>query len=92
MRLLFEALPILAAMFALVLSCRRPLITQCPHVRLSACIGALSAVLLIVAQTSWSWSVSVGHNVGEDIANVIWTVFNLTVMLGICYAATKGSK
>lgn len=92
MRLFFEALPIFAAMLALVLSFRRALVTKDVHVRNASFMGAASAVLLIVAQTSWSWSVSVGNTMGENFANHIWTVFNLVVMLAICYSTVKASK
>lgn len=92
MRLFFESLPILVAMFAVVFAAKRALLTRCKHVRRASFMGAVCAVLLIAAQTSWAWSVQNGNNIGEDIANHIWTIFNIAVMATLIYISVKATR
>lgn len=92
MRLLFEALPIFLAMFALILSFRRALMTDKGQVRVACLLGALCSVLLLIAQTSWAWSVSQGDLTGTDLANCVWTIYNSVVMAAICYTTARAFK
>ncbi len=92
MRLVFESLPILAAMFAIVFAGRRALITKDTPTRITSILGIICAAIMIAAQTSWAWTLSKDGLLGTDFANMLWTVFNLLVMLTIIYAALKAAK
>ena len=44
-------------------------------------IATINAVILMLAQTSWMWSISVGEQFATTFADLLWTVFNTSVML-----------
>ncbi len=92
MALLFESIPMVLALFAVVFAARRGLLTRDRHVKRIACMGMMCAMLMLVAQTSWAWSVFAGNRMGEDYANVLWTLFNTLAMVTIIYASIKGTK
>lgn len=77
----FEALPVLLAIFAVVFCSRK--YTQERHYRdRFGLIGAvIASILLTIAQTSW-WVASLEERLEDTIfANYVWTVFNTIVML-----------
>lgn len=87
MRLLFEAVPILLAVISLVCSFVRLITTECRQEKYIFSVTTLSALLLILAQSSWAWSVSHNNTVGEFWANNVWTIFNTLAMIAhILYA------
>ena len=78
----FEALPVLLAIFAAVF-CSRRYSQERRHRDKVGLIGAVVAsILLAIAQTSW-WVASLVEKRLEDtiFANYVWTVFNTIVML-----------
>ena len=78
----FEALPVLLAIFAAVF-CSRKYTQERRHRDKVGLIGAvIASILLAIAQTSW-WVASLVEKRLEDtiFANYVWTVFNTIVML-----------
>ena len=78
----FEALPVLLAIFAAVF-CSRKYTQERHHRDRFGLIGAvIASILLTIAQTSW-WVASLVEKRLEDtmFANYVWTVFNTIVML-----------
>ncbi len=92
MPLLFESIPMVLALFAVVFAARRGLLTKDPHIKRIACMGVMCATLMLVAQSSWAWSVWMGNLRGEAFANYVWTLFNTLAMATIIYASIKGTK
>ena len=92
-RLFFEAVPIFAALVAIIVCGKRAILTSCPRVRTVSLMAVASAVLMIAAQVSWSWTLFIkGDVLGTELANVMWTVFNTLVMVTFAYAAQWGEK
>lgn len=80
MRTLFESIPILLAVLSMFYSIRAALLTEKNKDRYIFLTTALSALLLILAQSSWAWSVSHQYPIGQLWADNIWTIFNTLVM------------
>ena len=77
----FEALPVLLAIFAAVFCSKRYAQERRYRDRIGL-IGAVAAsILLTIAQTSW-WAASLVEKRLEDtiFTNYVWTVFNTIVM------------
>lgn len=90
-RLLFEALPVLLAVVA-IFTCGHRVITmpaRRAHDRLVYVGMLLCAALLIVAQSSWTYTLLNGGIMGTDAANVIWSLFNTTTMAVFVLAARR---
>lgn len=81
MRHLFEIIPIILACIAAVSCAMRVTKDRRKHDRWGMLLGSISAILLIIAQTSW-WAgfVLAGSLQGTWWANAIWTVFNTLTM------------
>lgn len=91
-RIFFEAIPVAIAFFTVILGTFKALTLTEPETQKSSWLFVLSAVLLIFAQSSWSWTLFVKNDIlGTDFANVIWTVFNTVVMISMVYTI-KGFK
>ena len=89
-RLFWEALPLLAGLAATLICGHKALTTLTHSVRVRSIWAVICAVLLIVAQASWSWTLFVkGDLLGTDAANVVWTMFNTLVMAKFIYTAAK---
>lgn len=80
MRTLFESIPIFLAVLSMFYSIRALLLTEKNKDRYIYLTTAFTALLLILAQASWAWSVSNNHSIGEFWANNVWTIFNSLVM------------
>ena len=92
-RLFFEAVPIFAALIAIIVCGKRAVMTSCHRVRIASWLAVSCAVLMIAAQVSWSWSMFVkGDVLGTDLANLMWTMFNTMVMVTFAYAAQWRDK
>jgi hypothetical protein len=77
----FEFAPIALAFVAAVLCGRKYSQTRRQQERLVCALGVVCAVLLMFAQSSW-WATyrMQGLGIGTDIANHVWTVFNVLTM------------
>ena len=92
-RLILEALPVLLA-FVAIFACGHRVITIPPrrtNDRLVFVGMLICAALLIVAQSSWTYTLLQGNLLGTDTANVVWTVFNTTTM-GVFVLAARRLK
>jgi len=95
-RFWFELAPVFLAVFAAVI-CSVRASSEVGRLRWFFTLATVSSVLLILAQTSW-WSVLVFElksavpYIDDDIANMIWTVFNTTVMVSFIVSAFDKSK
>lgn len=78
----FEALPVLLAIFAAVFCSRKYTQERRYRDRLGLIGAVIASILLTIAQTSW-WVASLIEGRLEDtiFANYVWTVFNTIVML-----------
>jgi uncharacterized membrane protein len=78
----FEALPVLLAIFAAVF-CSRKYTQERRYRDRFGLIGAvIASILLTIAQTSWWVAALIEHRLEDTIfANYVWTVFNTIVML-----------
>lgn len=92
-RLIFEALPIIAAMFTLIIAAKRAMLTDHNSVRLTASLYVVCASLLIFAQSSWSWTMFIKRDIlGGDVANIVWTSFNILTMLTMAHTIKGEDK
>lgn len=90
-RLLLEALPVALAFFA-VFACGYRVITmpaRRSHDRLVYAGMMVCAALLIVAQSSWTYTLLKGDLLGTDTANVVWSLFNIATMSVFILAARR---
>ena len=79
LKALFEALPIMLAVMAVILAFRAYPKQRRGTDRATMVLIILASALLVTAQTSWWHTVLVLQtSVGEDFANVLWTLFNIT--------------
>lgn len=88
MLFVFEMLPVVLAAIAVVL-CSLRYSSECKRAtRIPMLMGAVSGLLLIVAQTSWWSSIRIeGLPFGTMFADGIWTLFNSIVMACFIYIA-----
>ena len=92
-RIFFEAVPIFAALIAIVICGKRAILTSSHTVRVSSTLATASATLMIAAQVSWSWTLFIkGDVMGTELANIMWTVFNTMVMVTFAYTAQWREK
>lgn len=89
MRLLFESLPILLAAMAIVLCFHKALTTRRMHDRVVCYAMIACSVVMIIAQSSWTYTVLKGGLEGTDINNVLWTIFNAGVMSVFIFSARR---
>lgn len=78
----FEALPVLLAIFAAVSCSKRYAQARRYRDRIGLVGAVFASILLTIAQTSW-WVASLIEKRLEDtvFTNYVWTVFNTIVML-----------
>ena len=78
----FEALPVLLAIFAAVFCSKRYAQERRYRDRIGLVGAVFASILLTIAQTSW-WVASLVEKRLEDtiFANYVWTMFNTIVML-----------
>jgi len=95
-RFWFELAPVFLAVGAAALCAVRASI-EAGRLRWFFTIATVSCVLLILAQTSW-WSVLVFElkevvpYVDDDIANMVWTLFNTLTMIAFIISAYDRRK
>jgi hypothetical protein len=86
MRYIFESLPIILAILAIFSAFNCLIKTSDKNIKIAMYMMIFSSVTLIIAQSSWSMSVFImGSTVGTDIANYIWTIFNVSTMVTFAY-------
>lgn len=79
---LFELVPIALSILATILVFQKAKSTRRDHDRSVMVLAFMSCVMLLVAQSSWWVTVVVdGSLEGTGWADVVWTLFNSTVML-----------
>lgn len=88
-RLVFEMLPILLAIVAIFACGYKILTIRRNHDRLKYILMILCSILLIIAQSSWTYTVLKGEIYGTDIANIVRTLFNSLVMLTFIFSAKR---
>ena len=95
-RFWFELAPVFLAFGAAALCAVRASI-EAGRLRWFFTLATVSCVLLILAQTSW-WSVlvfelkEVAPYVDDDIANMVWTLFNTLTMIAFIVSAYDRRK
>lgn len=92
-RILLEAVPVLLAVVA-IFTCGHRIITIPPrraNDRLVFVGMLLCAVLLIVAQSSWTYTLLQGDLLGTDTANIVWSLFN-TITMAVFVLASRRLK
>lgn len=90
---ILESIPIFLAIYAAIICARQYTIDRRRNVRRVLLLGVVSALLLIVAQTSWYVTFVVHDNlIGTWFADKVWTVFNSLTMLAFILLAHGGSK
>jgi hypothetical protein len=80
-RLIYEMLPIFLAIIVLGAAWRAIDVGERTNDHLFFVLAAFNAFLLILAQTSWMWSVMVGERFGTVFADLVWSGFNTLVMV-----------
>lgn len=89
MRALLESIPLILAMVVLLAVMFRWQTIKTRNGRALVMWMALNAVIMMMAQSSWWYTVLVlNSNQGEDVANLLWTVFNSSVMAFYIAAAS----
>lgn len=87
-RLFWEVLPLLSAIIAIFYSGYRFLVTNNEMVRKDSILAVGTSILMVAAQVSWSWTLFIKQDLlGTDTANLLWTTFNVLVMLKFTYTA-----
>lgn len=85
---IFQILPIILAAIAAVSCAKRFAIDRRRHDRIGMIFGTISAVILIIAQTSWWATYAINGSLqGTEFANFLWTVFNNTIMICLIFMA-----
>lgn len=89
-RMFFEAIPLVIAFVTVILSIFRGVTSADQYCKNTSWLFLTSAVLLIFAQSSWSWTLFIKHDIlGTDSANVIWTLFNTIAMYSMIYVLKR---
>lgn len=88
-RLIFEMLPIFLAIPAIFMCGYKVLMMRRNHDRTKYILMVVCSVLLVVAQSSWTFTVLKGLTDGTDIANLVWTLFNSLVMLTFIFSTKR---
>ncbi len=92
-RIGFEAIPVAVAFFVIILGLFKAVTLRTKESRTVAWLSVTSAILLVIAQTSWSWTMFIKKDLlGTDFANIIWTWFNTIVMCSMLYALKAFEK
>lgn len=90
---IFEAIPILLAIYAAIICARQYTLDRRKHHKRVLLLGVISSLLLIIAQTSWYVTYVVNGNlIGTWFANQVWTLFNSLTMLAFIMLAHGGAK
>ena len=91
----FEFIPIIMALAALLACGFRANNTTNPAARNLMVIGVVSATLLLITQTSWWVTHVIEGGTSDDepkFISFLWTIFNTIVMLAFVYAALRREK
>jgi hypothetical protein len=95
MRELFESVPMIMGIVAIFLAGHRGLVSTNQLTTRLCAIMIIASILLLSAQSSWAWSLFISGSCeacGAVLANLIWTVFNTTVMAVFGFIAHKVLK
>lgn len=90
-RIILEALPVLLAFIA-IFACGHRVITmpaRRANDRLVYTGMLICAALLIIAQSSWTFTLLHGGLMGTDASNVVWSLFNSATMAVFVLAARR---
>lgn len=91
-RWIFDLIPVVLAIMCFGMSVTAARAQRRYTDRLFFNLSAISAGLLILAQSSWWWSVVVGDSSGTDAANITWTLFNSTTMAAFIVMAWRANE
>jgi hypothetical protein len=92
MQYIIEGIPILLALYVLVVCSRKYLYDRRKHNRAILTMGVFSALLLIIAQTSWYVNSIIMHNdICTWLSQHTWYLFNLVTMLAFIKLASGGT-
>lgn len=87
---IFELIPLLLAIIAIAVCAMRLRNDRRRTTRTKMILSIVSAVLLIVAQSSWVNSYLINGNLlGTVFADYVWTFFNSLVMSSFIYSAVN---
>jgi len=95
-RFWFELAPVILAMASALLCSVRASVER-GRLRVFFTLATIASVLLILAQTSW-WSViifqlkEVTPYIDDDAANMVWTLFNITVTIAFIVSAFERER
>jgi hypothetical protein len=88
-RIIFELMPVFFAALAFVY-CSLQISKQEKYTdKLFFTMACVNAVLMTLAQISWTWTVYVGDTVGTLLSDYTWTIFNTLVMVSYLVATNK---
>ena len=91
----FEFIPIIMALAALLACGFRANKTPNPAARNLMLIGVVCSILLLITQTSWWVTHVIEGGTSDDepkFISFLWTVFHSIVMLAFLYAALRREK
>lgn len=90
-RLILEVLPVLLAVIAIFACANRAILARRAHERRVYLGMVICSVLMIVAQSSWTYTILKGMSEATDFANMLWSCFNAGVM-AVFIASTRRTK
>ena len=87
---IFELLPVVLAVIALISCGRRFTSTSHQQTRTLMLFGIICSIIMAIAQTTW-WSYWTLQNqmVRPEYTAVLWTVFNTLSMVAFIYASIR---
>ena len=89
MQYVFQLFPVILAVIAIFSCTKRYGREQRKPEKVTMILAVCAALLMIIAQLSWSWTFLVeGNLIGTWFANTIWTIFNGLVMTCFIYMST----
>lgn len=93
LRHVINGIPLFLALVALLSCSHRLLVERRSQRKILLALGIGGASLMLVAQSSWWYTVFSGLTEGEVWANMVWTVFNgLAMVVFIMMSRPRGSK
>lgn len=91
-RIVFELMPVFFAALAFVY-CGLQISKQDKFIdKTFFIIACINAVLMMLAQISWTWTVYMGDTIGTLLSDYTWTIFNTSVMVSYLLMANKSKE
>lgn len=92
-RAIFEFIPVAGALWAVMECGKAALFHRSKHYRLLCGWATLNAMMMLYAQSSWMFSITVLNSIiGTELANYVWTIHNTSWVLLAVYAARTNKK